>query len=79
MVRVSGVPYDVLLDPPAVVGRVELSHDEVIATLEQENRLMRARMDRLEDELRAAEELIFRLNTQLLSLQEKGHYAARID
>jgi predicted nuclease with TOPRIM domain len=50
--RVSGVPYEVELP------------DE-IATLEQENRQMRARMDRLEDENRRLEEEIVQLRIRL--------------
>jgi hypothetical protein len=41
--RVSGVPYEVELP--------EQTEDDIIATLEQENRMMRARMERLEAEL----------------------------
>jgi hypothetical protein len=65
MVRVSGVPYE-----------VDLSNDDLIATLEQENRLMRARMERLEDELRAANELIHKLNLKILN---KGQHGFRTD
>lgn len=64
MVRVSGVPYDVAL--PAT-----LSTEEMIATLEQENKFMRARMDRLEDELRVANEMIIKQNIELINLQNK--------
>ena len=62
MVRVSGVPYEVeLVD----------QYQNDIETLEQENRLMRARMDRLEDELKTANELISRLSIQNMNYQEK--------
>jgi hypothetical protein len=61
MVKVSGVPYGVDLPPL----------DDMVATLEQENRQMRARMDRLEDELRVANELIAKQNIENLSLHEK--------
>jgi hypothetical protein len=64
MVKVSGVPYD-----------VELPHglDEsgVIAELERENAMMRARMERLENEVRLSEELVNRLNIELLNLKNK--------
>jgi hypothetical protein len=64
MVKVSGVPYD-----------VELPHglDEsgVIAELERENAMMRARMERLENEVRISEELVNRLNIELLNLKNK--------
>lgn len=61
MVKVSGVPYDV--DLPRL--------DDMIATLEQENRQMRARMDRLEDELRVAQEIIIKQNIENINLNEK--------
>jgi hypothetical protein len=68
MVKVSGVPYDVTLP----VGSIDLPPlDETVATLELENKLMRARMDRLEDELRVANELIAKQNIENLNLQEK--------
>lgn len=57
-VRVSGVPYE-----------VEMMSD--IETLEQENRQMRARMDRLEDENRRLEEEIIQLRIQLINAQNK--------
>lgn len=55
MVRVSGVPYDVQLP----------DQESAIGVLELENRLMRARMDRLEDENRRLEEEIIQLRIQL--------------
>jgi hypothetical protein len=60
MARVSGVPYEVNLDS------VE-HYESAIEVLELENRLMRARMDRLEDELKVANELIHKLNMQLIN------------
>jgi hypothetical protein len=60
--RVSGVPYEVDLSQGDL-----LAQEDLIAVLEQENRLMRARMDRLEDELRVANELIHKLNLQILN------------
>lgn len=62
--RVSGVPYEVNLDS------VE-HYESAIEVLELENRLMRARMDRLEDELKTANELISRLSIQNMNYQEK--------
>jgi hypothetical protein len=56
--RVSGVPYE-----------VELEEEGLIATLEHENRCMRARMDRLEQELRNAEELLFKANLELANIR----------
>jgi hypothetical protein len=68
MVKVSGVPYEV--DLP--VGAIDLPPlDDMVATLELENKLMRARMDRLEDELRVANELIAKQNIENLNLNEK--------
>lgn len=57
MVRVSGVPYEVDL--------------EIVSTLEQENRQIRARMDRLEDELKVANELITKLSIDNNNLRQK--------
>lgn len=64
--RVSGVPYEVDLSESHL-----LSDDDFIAVLEQENRLMRARMDRLEDELKTANEVISRLSIQNMNYQER--------
>ena len=64
MVRVSGVPYEVNLDSKE-------HYESAIEVLELENRLMRARMDRLEDELKTANELISRLSIQNMNYQEK--------
>lgn len=54
--RVSGVPYEV--DLP-----------DLVAELERENFMLRARMERLEDEARTANELANRFNLQLINLQ----------
>ena len=67
MVKVSGVPYDVDLSriyegnkqPDTVFS------DGLIEVLEQENRQMRARMERLEDENRRLEEEVIQLRIQL--------------
>jgi hypothetical protein len=64
MVKVSGVPYDVELP-------LSMNTDDMIATLEQENKLMRARMDRLEDELRVSNEMVIKQNIELINLQNK--------
>lgn len=55
MVRVSGVPYEVELDNQ-YVDTVEyyLQKNDMIAELEHENRCLRARIERLEEELRNA-------------------------
>jgi hypothetical protein len=45
MVKVSGVPYEVDLPPK------QYSQDDIIAELERENFMLRARIDRLEGEL----------------------------
>jgi len=56
MVRVSGVPYEVDLV-------------DMVSELERENAMMRARMERLEDENRTLDALVFRLNTELMNLK----------
>jgi hypothetical protein len=56
MVRVSGVPYEVELV-------------DMVSELERENAMMRARMQRLEDENRTLDALLFKLNTELINLQ----------
>jgi predicted nuclease with TOPRIM domain len=56
MVRVSGVPYEVELV-------------DMVSELERENAMMRARMERLEDENRTLDALVFRLNTELMNLK----------
>jgi uncharacterized protein YlxW (UPF0749 family) len=56
MVRVSGVPYEVDLV-------------DMVSELERENAMMRARMERLEDENRTLDALVFKLNTELINLQ----------
>ena len=56
MVRVSGVPYEVELV-------------DMVSELERENAMMRARMERLEDENRTLDALVFKLNTELTNLQ----------
>jgi hypothetical protein len=68
MVKVSGVPYQVDL-PDLHVDLPPL--DDIVATLEQENKQMRARMDRLEDELRVANELIAKQNIENLNLHQQ--------
>lgn len=62
MVKVSGVPYEVNFPHG-------LDEAAIISELERENAMMRARMERLEDEARTANELANRLNIQLLNLQ----------
>ena len=62
MVKVSGVPYEV--DLPHGLDEAGL-----IAKLERENAMMRARMQRLEDENRTLDALVFKLNTELINLK----------
>ena len=58
MVRVSGVPYEVeLVD--------QYMND--ISELERENFMLRARTERLEDELRTSNELLTKLNIELIN------------
>jgi hypothetical protein len=49
MIRVSGVPYEV--DLPISVSDQFGSVEELIAELERENFMLRARVQRLEEEL----------------------------
>ncbi len=58
-VRVSGVPYAVELDDALLAHEPgtkqgQMSIDDLIATLEQENKYLRARIERLEKELENA-------------------------
>lgn len=77
MVKVSGVPYDVDLAPwnPLEYIKTKEQLDEYVtaysAELERENMMMRARMDRLENELRISEELVNRLNIEVMNLRSK--------
>ena len=49
--RVSGVPYEEELDMSvSTVSDAVAYYEGIIATLEQESKLMRARMNRLEEE-----------------------------
>ncbi len=64
--RVSGVPYEVeLAEKNQTVNDLIHDVDGLISELERENFMMRARMDRLEDELRLAEEHISKLMIDL--------------
>jgi hypothetical protein len=58
MVRVSGVPYEVEL--------VDQYMNDV-SELERENFMLRARIERLEDEVRTTNELLIKLNIDLLN------------
>lgn len=78
MVKVSGVPYDVDLSPwnPLEYIKTKEQLDEYVAAysaeLERENMMMRARMDRLEHQLNVSEELVNKLNIELINLKAKG-------
>jgi hypothetical protein len=66
MVRVSGVPYEVeLVD--------QYMND--ISELERENFMLRARTERLEEELRNTNELLTKLNFELIN--ERNRNASR--
>jgi hypothetical protein len=66
MVRVSGVPYEVeLVD--------QYMND--ISELERENFMLRARTERLEEELRNTNELLTKLNIELIN--ERNRNASR--
>lgn len=64
--RVSGVPYEVeLAEKNQTLNNLIDDVDSLIAELERENLLMRARMDRLENELSIAEAEVARLKINL--------------
>jgi hypothetical protein len=54
MVKVSGVPYEVELP-------------DMVSELERENFMLRARTERLEEELRNTDELLAKLNIELIN------------
>jgi hypothetical protein len=54
MVKVSGVPYEVELP-------------DMVSELERENFMLRARTERLEEELRNTNELLTKLNIELIN------------
>jgi hypothetical protein len=54
MVKVSGVPYEVELP-------------DMVSELERENFMLRARTERLEEELRTTNELLTKLNFELIN------------
>jgi len=66
MVRVSGVPYEVEL--------VDQYMNDV-SELERENFMLRARTERLEEELRNTNELLTKLNIELIN--ERNNNASR--
>jgi hypothetical protein len=66
MVRVSGVPYEVEL--------VDQYMNDV-SELERENFMLRARTERLEEELRNTNELLTKLNIELIN--ERNSNASR--
>ena len=78
MVKVSGVPYEVTLTPwnPLDYIKTKEQLDEYVsaytAELERENAMMRARMDRLENELRISDELVNCLNIEVINLRMKN-------
>ena len=73
--RVSGVPYEVELSPYNPLDYIKTKDDldayvaAYCAELERENATMRARMERLEDENRTLDALVFKLNTELINLK----------
>ena len=62
MVKVSGVPYEVELP-------------DMVSELERENFMLRARTERLEEELRNTNELLTKLNIELIN--ERNRNASR--
>ena len=76
MVRVSGVPYEVELKQKD--GELKTLIDDIdslIMELERENFMLRARTERLEDELRTSNELLDKLNIELIN--ERNNNASR--
>jgi hypothetical protein len=64
--RVSGVPYEVeLTGKKDTLNNLITDIDSMIAELERENFMLRARTERLENDLRIAEEHISRLMIDL--------------
>lgn len=76
MVRVSGVPYEVELKQKD--GELKTLIDDIdslIMELERENFMLRARTERLEEELRTSNELLTKLNIELIN--ERNNNASR--
>lgn len=76
MVRVSGVPYEVELKQKD--GELKTLIDDIdslIMELERENFMLRARTERLEEELRTTNELLAKLNIELIN--ERNNNASR--
>lgn len=77
MVKVSGVPYEVEMSPfnPLDYIKTKEQLDEYVSTycaeLEREAAMMRARMNRLEDELLVAQELIVKQNIELINMHNE--------
>lgn len=59
MVKVSGVPYEVELP-------------DMVSELERENFMLRARTERLEEELRTTNELLSKLNIDLINERNRN-------
>jgi cell division protein FtsB len=72
---VSGVPYEVEFSPYNLLDYIKTKADldayvsAYCAELERENAMMRARMERLEDENRTLDALLFRVDTELMNLK----------
>jgi len=77
MVKVSGVPYEVEMSPSNPLDYIKTKEqlDEYVSTycaeLEREAAMMRARMNRLEDELLVAQELIVKQNIELINMHNE--------
>ncbi len=77
MIKVSGVPYEVDLQPynPLDYIKTKEQLDEYVtaycAELERESAMMRARTNRLEDELRVANEMIIKQNIEGINLRNE--------
>ena len=72
MVRVSGVPYDVDVESTFKTVQEALEyHHNVVSMLETEINLVRARNDRLEYELRVANELLIKQNIEVINFHNQ--------
>ena len=81
-ISVSGVPYKVEMDltvkaKDETMNSLISDIEDLVAELERENMMMRARMDRLENELKIAEEHISKLVIDLQNERNKNAQDAK--
>ncbi len=73
MVRVSGVPYEVeLKQKDGELKNLIDDIDSLIMELERENFMLRARTERLEEELRTTNELLSKLSIDLINERNRN-------